>query len=133
MYPASAGWWWFGLFLIAATFAAHGLYALGFYPIPGHFLDMTMVSTGLNRQSAEVVLMAAGTADLVVFFALFIPQTRKLALIYCIIWGILTTSARFTTYVVAGPLFWLTFQQTLPLVLVRVVHFGVPIAYFRQD
>ncbi|MGB5927035.1 MAG: hypothetical protein WBH03_02615 [Cyclobacteriaceae bacterium] len=128
----SEKWWYFGLVLIAVTFAAHGLYALGFYPVPGHFIDMTMASTGLRRDTAEAVLLAAGTADLIVFVALFIPRVRKGALIYCIIWGLLTTAARYTTYVMAGSLFWLTFQQTLPLILVRIVHFGVPMAYYAR-
>lgn len=127
---ASEKWWYSGLVLIAVTFAAHGLYALGFYPVPGHFVDMTMASTGLSRDMAEALLLAAGTADLIVFVALFIPRVRKAALTYCILWGLLTTAARYTTYVMAGPLFWLTFQHTIPLILVRVVHFGVPMAYY---
>ncbi|MFA0963715.1 hypothetical protein AB9P05_18055 [Roseivirga sp. BDSF3-8] len=126
----SRGFIFMGLILIALTFAAHGLYALGYYPVPGHFVDMTMASLNLSDDLARTLLTVAGIADIMVALALFINPVRPLALGYCIVWGLFTTAARYTTYVIGGALFWLTLDQTLPLILVRVVHFGIPLVWY---
>lgn len=34
---------------ISATFIGHGLYAVGYYPMPGNFLEMTMRSLSIGK------------------------------------------------------------------------------------
>jgi hypothetical protein len=82
------------LLCIVLTFLAHGLYALNFYPVPTSFINMTMNCLGLNEQNARFFLKIMGVLDLIVCMLLLIPKTRKIGLIYCILWGFLTALAR---------------------------------------
>jgi hypothetical protein len=112
---------------VALTFICHGLYALGYYPIPGHFRDMLIIIFGLPEPTAIWVLQAAGVIDIIlVGFGLFWAPTRPAATWYAIIWGFLTAAAR----TVAGfstdfPLESL--QQTLPETLYRLPHGLLPL------
>lgn len=89
---------WGARALIAVTFAAHGLYAIGFYAVPGHFIDMTIGILGVTEDVAVRLLWWAGLLDWVVAFALLLPYTYRYALGYAVVWGGLTALAR----IVAG-------------------------------
>ncbi|MEM9848906.1 MAG: hypothetical protein AAF847_13545 [Bacteroidota bacterium] len=80
--------------LIALTFVAHGLYAMGFYPVPGHFIDMTISILGISEDQARLFLKVAGILDLILGVALFLPKIDRYALMYAVLWGFLTASAR---------------------------------------
>ena len=112
---------------IASTFFGHGLYALGYYPVPGNFVQMTLSTFPfLSEQSAYLYLKIAGVLDLVCVVAIFFPKLTKPALYYCIIWGFLTALAR----VVAnfyGDLWLDSLDQWLPETLYRLGHGGVPL------
>ena len=80
---------------IALTFASHGLFALGFYPIPGKFIDMVISITGLGEGAVRNLLLIAGVLDLVIAVGVFLP--RRLArpvLYYAAFWGLATALAR---------------------------------------
>lgn len=80
---------------IALTFFGHGLYALGYYPIPVHFMSMTMEILGTNEEMSILFLKIAGVLDILVCIGLFLPKRwRKAALMYALIWGALTALAR---------------------------------------
>src|SRR5688572_20646941 len=38
---------------ISLTFISHGLYAIGYLPVPGHFIDMTINVLGVNEVQAR--------------------------------------------------------------------------------
>lgn len=81
---------------IALTFACHGLYAAGYYPVPGGFISMVMAGLGLGQSDAILFLYIAGIADFVAAGLLLLPwKAAWLAgLIYTVFWGLLTTLAR---------------------------------------
>ncbi len=79
---------------IALTFIGHGLYALGYYPVPGSYVQMTLDVLGLSESLTYDFLKVAGVLDLLVAVFLFIPRLVRPTLIYCIVWGTLTALAR---------------------------------------
>ncbi len=81
---------------IALTFACHGLYAAGYYPVPGGFISMVMNGLGLNQTDALQFLYLAGIADFVVAALLLLPWKAAWisGLVYTVCWGFLTTLAR---------------------------------------
>jgi len=80
--------------VIAITFISHGLYAMGVLPVPGDFVDMFIMTIGVNESQARMLLKLVGVMDLVLGVAIFIPRTAIPALIYACIWGFLTAIAR---------------------------------------
>jgi hypothetical protein len=79
---------------VALTFTCHGLYALGIYPVPGPFIDMTINVLGVNESQAREFLKVVGCLDLLLSVSIFIPALRTPALAYAVVWGTLTTAAR---------------------------------------
>ncbi len=82
--------------LIAFTFFSHGLYAFGFYPVPGKFVDMVILIFGCTESIAITFLYIAGILDFILAVLIFIPKVSTYALWYAIAWGILTALARIT-------------------------------------
>ncbi len=91
---------------IALTFTCHGLYALGIYPRPGNFIDMTINILQVNEQQAIHFLNFAGIMDIIISIALFLPfKYARWAIFYAIVWGLATTAARI----------WANFYIEMPL------------------
>ena len=87
---------------IALTFTCHGLYAVGFYPRPAVFMEMTQRILGLSNDGATHFLNLAGALDFAVSILIFFPKKwRNWALAYAIFWGLLTCLAR-----VVGNFYW---------------------------
>ncbi len=114
---------------IALTFIGHGLYAWGYYPVPGHFQQMMISSFGVTNEQALLLLKMAGFLDFLAAFLLFVPAKKwaYAGLYYIIVWGFLTAMARMWSNLELSSLsnllsFWLS-ETT-----VRFVHFLVPIA-----
>lgn len=82
---------------IALTFAGHGLYAIGYYPIPGNFIDMMILGFGVNEDSAVTMLAIAGWLDLLVAIVILFPATDRVAAMYAFLWGTATALARIWT------------------------------------
>lgn len=91
--------------LVAFTFAGHGLYALGVYPLPGNFVDMTISILGVSETTAQNFLFVIGVLDLIAAVGVFIPRLAKISFLYAFIWGTLTALAR----IVSG--FYIDFWQ----------------------
>lgn len=111
---------------IALTFCCHGLYAIGYYPRPGVFVDMVINTFGCSEAFAHQFLWLAGLLDFVVAIALFIPQSQKVAVYYVLIWGFVTALARTTAF------FDWTFpfqslHQNVFQSMVRLPHGGLPL------
>ncbi len=83
-----------GSLAVALTFIGHGLYAFGFYPQPGNYVDMVINIFGWQEDAVRQILRIAGFLDFIIAFLLFVPEVSRYALIYCVIWGTLTALAR---------------------------------------
>ncbi len=114
--------------VIALTFIGHGLFALGFYPIPGHFIDMMIKGFGFTENTSKQVLFLVGVLDLFAAVLLFIPSKKiqKFSLYYIIIWGFLTALARVYANF-SWSLGWYSFKQWLPEFFMRFPHFLLPL------
>jgi len=82
--------------LIALTFVGHGLYALGYYPVPGYFVDMVIRIFQCSESFARNFLLVAGILDMVIAVGIFLPHRTivKYCLLWAIIWGFATAIAR---------------------------------------
>jgi len=112
--------------LIAAVFIAHGLYAVGYYPIPGYFLGMVIDILGFTEEGARNFLLIAGILDFIGAFLIFLPKVARYALIYLAIWGFLTSFAR----LIAGfsfDFFWELLHLNLYQTIYRLPHGILPI------
>ena len=114
---------------IALTFIGHGLYAWGYYPVPGHFQQMMISGFGVTNSQALILLKIAGFLDFMAAALLFVPAKKWAfaGLYYIIIWGFLTAMARMWSNLELSSMsnlfaFWLS-ETT-----VRFVHFLVPLA-----
>ncbi|MEO1416573.1 MAG: hypothetical protein AAFW00_14920 [Bacteroidota bacterium] len=117
--------------LIAITFLCHGLYALGVYAQPAHFLMMTQEILGVSTDEARVFLHVMGALDLWMVVALFVPSQQRAALIYAIIWGLLTAIARTWAFgVFKGPGWSHTLQEIVPQTVFRLAHGLLPLWVF---
>ncbi len=117
--------------VIALTFIGHALFAIGYYPIPGVFIDMIIKSFSVSEAGAKNLLLTVGVLDIVAALLLFIPwrNIQKIGLYYIIIWGFLTTVARIYANVSYG-LGWYSVKQWMPEFLMRFPHFLIPVFLF---
>ena len=114
----------------ALTFICHGLYAVGFYPQPGTFVEMTINILQVSETSAKQFLWTAGVVDFIVAAIIFLPwKWARMGLAYIIFWGFMTTIARI----------WAHFDIEIPLIslgqwshesIYRIPHFMIPLALF---
>lgn len=114
---------------IAATFIGHALYAIGYYPVPGHFVSMMMSGFGLDNDGALILLKLVGALDIVAALMIFLPRSivAKMALVYIIAWGFLTAVARLWSHQFFYSVGDLA-DQWLAQAVLRTVHFLVPLA-----
>ena len=75
-------------------FVGHGLYAIGAYPTPANFYEMTMNVFPVSESGAEYIIRFAGFMDMIICLALVVPAFRVPALLYGIFWGFVTALAR---------------------------------------
>ncbi len=120
------------LIAIALTFSCHGLYAIGYYPRPGTFIDMTLNTLPITEPSAHLMLKIAGVLDFVVAIAIFIPRISYAALIYAFVWGGLTAIARLAGHFHIDFL-GNTFSQWTWEMLIRLPHALIPLFVMIAD
>lgn len=80
---------------VALTFVGHGVFAVSWGAIPSHFAGMTNYILGLEGDSIKVFLMIMGLFDFLASFLLFTRKVQTPALLYMVVWGVLTSMARF--------------------------------------
>jgi hypothetical protein len=114
---------------IALTFIPHGLFAMGIFYVPGHFIDMTIKILGVNETQATQFLFVVGLLDIVVSIFIFIPKVARLTLMYVIIWGFLTAIARLVSGFNAD-FFWSSLHNSTYLTLYRLPHAFVPLIVY---
>ena len=110
---------------VVLTFLGHGLFALGYYPTPGHFTAMVMTIVGVDERTAADLLFVAGALDLFVCVGLFVPGVRIVALGYATVWGFATALAR-PLAGMSGALPWWGADVHLHEFLYRAPHFILP-------
>lgn len=120
------------LIAIALTFSCHGLYAIGYYPRPGSFIDMTLNTLPISEPSAHAMLKIAGILDFVVAIAIFIPRISYAALVYAFVWGGLTAIARLIGHFHIAFL-WNSFSQWTWEMLIRLPHGLIPLFVMIAD
>ena len=121
---------------ISVTFVSHGLFAVGYYPQPGHFADMLIVSFGIEEELARLILVVVGVLDFVFGAIILIPYGKlnsplkrtvfNLFVWYGIVWGFLTALARFYAPLKLD-LLWSNVIQDLHEFCIRIPHFIIPI------
>jgi hypothetical protein len=120
---------WLMKAVIALTFLGHGLYAIGYYPVPGKYIDMLVSIVGLKEAQCLVVLKIAGVLDVLVAVLIWFPRLTRYVLYYAIVWGSLTALARVVAYWEWA--MWVSsLDQWLNQTLIRLGHGGVPLALY---
>jgi hypothetical protein len=109
---------------IAFTFSCHGLYAIGYYAVPVSFIEMTLNVFNCSEPNAKIFLKIMGILDFIASIFLFFPKTRHFGIVYCMIWGFLTTIARPCAYAQLD-LGMMNFLYWLSEAMIRVPHFGI--------
>lgn len=122
----------FSRILIAATFVSHGLYALGYYPQPGNFIDLVIGTFGWSESFARLFIKVAGWMDLVVVSAMFYKPLSNYAIWYMVGWGLLTAFARITAGVHID-FFFQSIHQSVYLSLFRLCHGLLPLALIGMN
>ncbi len=128
--PRGEAYWRWVRWVVATTFVGHGLYAVGFHPVPANFVLMTQAGFGVGEALARQLLISVGILDFLAAFFLVLPFRRAqwLALCWLLPWALLTTVARLWSYgglVGMGTLL----RQWLPEVVLRLPHLLVPLAF----
>ncbi len=120
-----------GAVAAAATFAAHGLYALNVFPRPGQFTAMTMQILQVSERGSAMFLSVMGALDLVAALGILLPWAlaRRIGLWYMVVWGLLTAAARYVAHVHFQLPWWpRTLLEWTPEVLIRFPHFLAPLS-----
>lgn len=130
--------------LVALTFIGHGLYAVGFHPVPPHFVLMTTEAFDFLRGTNEVAvhsvdlarraLWIVGLLDLVAAIILLLPnqKAKRIALYWIIPWAVLTTLARLWSGAQFGS--WATYlSYWIPEFLIRIPHVVLPLLLFLAN
>ena len=113
---------------IALTFICHGLYAVGYYPRPGHFVEMCINFFGMSESAATGFLWGAGILDFVAAILIFVPirLVSNIGLGYCVIWGAMTAFARVAASYYGQDITEVLVTE-LPGTIYRLPHFLVPL------
>ncbi len=111
--------------IIACTFIGHGLFAIGYYPIPGLFIDMIVIVFGSSEETAKLFLTMAGVFDLLAASLLFIPFLTISILYLMTFWGGITAFARIIAHV-DFELASFSSHQWILETLVRIPHALIP-------
>lgn len=130
---------------ISVTFIAHGLYAIGYYPVPIHFVKMWRNTIGLSHGQAMQVLWLIGMLDIVAALALFSGNMKliKACLAYIVFWGLATALARiagnfyssFPMYSLKASWYLCSYRMVhglLPLVLLLSIKYEFSIKSLRS-
>ncbi len=112
---------------VALTFVSHGLYAFGFYPRPGVFLDMTIHILGVSEEKAHQFLKFAGILDFILGVGIFLPRYSQYFLLYATFWGFSTAIARTWANVVYDPFSLDLLHHYLYRTIYRLPHGLVPL------
>ena len=112
--------------VVALTFICHGLYAIGFYPRPGVYVDLLINTFGVKESFAHTFILIAGILDIVVAILIFFPKISFYLLGYMMVWGFATAFARVIANVYAD-FFLQSLHQNIHLFVYRIPHGLLPL------
>lgn len=121
--------------LLASTFIGHALFALGFHPVPGNFIDMIISILGVSEDHALHLLVLAGSLDIIASLLLFFKKSEKYSLYFMIFWGTATAFARILANLNLDLILDSTNQWLLETIY-RLPHALIPLAllfYFKES
>ena len=117
------------------TFVGHALFAIGFHPVPGNFIDMLISILGVSEDTAVELLLLAGCIDITASVLLFVKETERYALFFMIFWGAATAFARiFANFNI--DLAYASGLQWIPETIYRFPHSLIPLGlylYLREQ
>lgn len=116
--------------LLGSTFLHHGLLAIGFPQTPDLFFVMVHNILQLDFEGSKSFLWIVGIIDIIVFFCVLFPITRKPALVYMAIWGLLTAFARIIAFRHQPVDEWILLW--LPQTLFRICNGLLPLVMLRE-
>jgi len=126
---------------ISFTFICHGLFAIGYYPQPGNFVDMLILGFGLEEDVARAALIDIAWLDFVFAGFVLIPfdvlydkrmwgkvfKVFFVALVgYAVVWGFMTSIARFYIHF-DSHFVWQSFEGFFHEFIVRLPHGVLPL------
>jgi len=111
---------------VIGTLVGHGLYAIGYYPVPGNFIDMTIMIMGVRQPVAMHFLFVFGVIDLLLSIGILWKKTEVLCLAYAGVWGFVTAMARPVAFFDRHDA-WSTLNQWLPEFIMRMPHAVLPL------
>lgn len=113
--------------VIAVSFCCHGLYAIGFYPVPGPWVQWTMrVFPFFNDAESLTFLKMMGYLDFIAAVLLFVRSAWRYAVIYCFFWGTATALARvICNFYIEFPV--VSLHDWGYKTILRLVHGGLPL------
>jgi hypothetical protein len=114
-------------FVVALTFLGHGLFAVGFHPVPGPFIDMVISVFQVSETWARNFLLFMGLIDIFVCVLIFIPDFEIIVLRFATFWGLTTAMARIVAHINIE-LAAMTLNQWIMEVLTRLPHGLLPLA-----
>ncbi|SFT45967.1 hypothetical protein SAMN05216474_0682 [Lishizhenia tianjinensis] len=80
---------------VSLTFVGHGAFAVSWNHIPSHFSAMTQFILGLEGVYIKSFLLTMGILDFLAAIFIFTQKAKGPALMYMVVWGVLTSLARF--------------------------------------
>jgi hypothetical protein len=123
-------------YLVALTFLCHGLYALGYYPVPYTFSMMVWETFPfLTESMIGDFLLFFGILDMVAVFFILFPSNHfvyRTSLWYCVLWGSITAFARIVGTYYAGMPFQ-SLHEGLYEVIYRLPHAILPLYLLLFD
>ena len=114
---------------LITTFAGHGCYALGLWPVPANFSAMTSVILQVEHETAVGILRAVGILDFVICIGIFVPSLRRACALYAVVWGFLTAIARPVAGMSLGLIYWGA-DYFIHEAVLRAPHFLIPLYLF---
>lgn len=112
--------------ILAMTFFGHGLYALGWVPLPGNWVDLVINTFSFSETNAKIFLKIVGAGDILAAFMVFYPKTEKAGLLYMFIWGSCAALGRITGSYYQEIGFINFIHQQLGEFLIRLPQFLLP-------
>lgn len=110
---------------VALTFICHGLYAFGYYPVPGNFVDMVIQILNVSDEQALLFLKIVAILDFAIGVTMLIPFLKPFGYAYAVFWGFATTIARLWAYV-SWDLLGADLMRWMPEFLQRIPHATIP-------
>jgi hypothetical protein len=115
------------ILIIGFTFCSHGLYAVGYYPTSGAWVQWCYNMLPLsNDKQVFLFLQIMGVLDFLAVLFLFFKPTRTIGIYYCIAWGFITALTRILANFY-WDIPWVSLHDWTYQTIFRLAHGGLPL------